>query len=119
MIFDAAAFNERTCGDRTLALDVLHMFLEECPLRVGMIRAAVEQGNGQSIRTGAHVLKSSASYLSARFVADAAARLELIGRGESLAGAAAALEQLEGAVAQVMPDLHRATLTLGAARPSL
>jgi HPt (histidine-containing phosphotransfer) domain-containing protein len=111
-VFDAAAFERRTCGDRTLALEILNMFLGDCPMRVAAIRAAVEQGNGQSIRTAAHILKGSASYLSAMFVVDAAARLELIGREESLAEAAAALDQLEGAVAQVMPELQRATLTL-------
>ncbi len=111
-VFDAVAFDRRTGGDRTLALEVLNMFLGDCPLRVAAIRAAVEQGNGPRIRTAAHMLKGSASYLSAMFVVDAAARLELIGREERLTEAAGALDQLEGAVAQVMPALQRATLTL-------
>jgi HPt (histidine-containing phosphotransfer) domain-containing protein len=110
-VFDGAAFDRQTGGDRALALEILHLFLEECPLRVAAIRAAVQQGDAQGIRAASHRLKGSAGYLRAAFVVDAAARLELIGHEGRLAEAAAALEQLDDAVAQLVPELQRATLT--------
>jgi HPt (histidine-containing phosphotransfer) domain-containing protein len=82
-----------------------------CAWRVAAIRAAVQQRDAQGIRAAAHRLKGSAGYLRAAFVVDAAARLELIGHEGRLAEAAAALEQLDDAVAQLVPELQRATLT--------
>ena len=108
--FDAAAFDRQTGGDRALGVELLHMFLEDCPVRVAAIRAAVERGDAEEIRTAAHSLKGSAGYLTAVFVVEAAARLEIIGRDGRLAEAAAALDELDVAVAQVIPELQRAAL---------
>ena len=110
-VFDRVAFDRQTGGDRALAIEILRMFLEDCPSHVAAIRVAVERGDALGIRTAAHTLKGSAGYLTATFVVDAAARLEIIGQEERLAEAAAALEELDGAVAQVIPELERAALT--------
>jgi HPt (histidine-containing phosphotransfer) domain-containing protein len=108
--FDPAAFHRQVGGDRALAVEILHMFLEDCPVRMAAIRAAVERADAKDIQTTAHALKGASLYLTAVFVVEAAARLERIGREERVAEAAAALEQLDAAVAQVMPELRRAAL---------
>ena len=112
VVFDRVAFDRQTGGDRALGMEILQMFLEDCPARVAAIRAAVERGDSPGIRTAAHTLKGSAGYLWAMFVVDAAASLERIGREGRLGEAAAALEQLESAVAQLTPELQRARLAL-------
>ena len=108
--FDAAAFGRQVFGDRALGIEILHMFLEDCPVRVTAIRAAVERGDAKEIQTAAHTLKGAAGYLTAVFVVEAAARLERIGKEGRVAEAAAALEELDVAVAQIIPELQRAAL---------
>ncbi|MEP7310042.1 MAG: Hpt domain-containing protein [Acidobacteriota bacterium] len=87
-------------------LDVVRMFLEDCPIRVEAIRAAVEDADAARIRATAHTLKGSAGYLSARFVVDAAAALEMMGLEGRIAEAAAGFERLTAAVAQLIPELR-------------
>jgi two-component system sensor histidine kinase/response regulator len=106
--FDEVAFSRQVGGDRTLGIEILHMFIEDCPLRVAAIRSAVARGEPDEIRATAHTLKGAAGYLTAVFVVEAASHLEVIGREGRVAEAAAALERLDAAVAQVMPELQRA-----------
>jgi HPt (histidine-containing phosphotransfer) domain-containing protein len=110
-VFDLAALDRQTGGDRTLGLEIVQMFLEDYAMRLAAIRAAVEQGDAKGMLTTAHTLKGAAAYLSAAFVVEAAARLETIGREGRLAEAAAALERLDAAVAQLIPELRKATST--------
>ncbi len=108
--FDRAAFSRQVGGDRALGIEILHMFVEDCPVRVAAIRSAIARGEPDEIRATAHTLKGAAGYLTAVFVVEAAAHLEVIGREGRVAEAAAALGQLDAAVAQVIPELKRAAL---------
>ena len=110
-VFDLAVLDRQTSGDRELAIEIVQMFLEDYAMRLAAIHVAVEQGDARGLVTTAHTLKGSAGYLSAGRVAEAAGRLEAIGREGRLADAAAALEQLDGAVAQLIPELLKATST--------
>ena len=109
-VFDRAEFERQIGGDRGLAMEILQMFLEDCPPRVSAIRTAVERGDANALWTAAHTLKGSAGYLAAPFVAEAAARLEGMGREGRLVDARAALEQLERAVGSLLPEIERARL---------
>ena len=108
--FDKVAFSRQVGGDRALGIEILNMFIGDCPLRVTAIRSAVARGEPDEIRATAHTLKGAAGYLTAVFVVEAALQLEAIGRDGRVADAAAALERLDAAVAQVMPELERAAL---------
>ncbi len=44
-VFDREVFERQVGGDRELALEILRMFLEDCPGRMAAIKAAVEQGD--------------------------------------------------------------------------
>ena len=109
-IFDRAIFDRQLGGDRVLGLQILQMFIEDCPGRVEAIKHAVEQGDASGLQTAAHTLKGSAGYLAAAFVTEAAVELERIGREGRLADAPSAVSRLEEAVAQLMPEIERATL---------
>jgi HPt (histidine-containing phosphotransfer) domain-containing protein len=109
-VFDRTTFDRQLGGDRALALQILQMFIEDCPARVAAIKRAVEEGDAGALQTAAHTLKGSAGYLAAAFVVEAAAELERIGRDGRLADAPSAVNRLERAVVQLMPEIERATL---------
>ena len=106
-IFDSAAFERQTGGDASLRAEIVQMFLEDCPVRVGEIRAAVVRGDAPALTSSAHALKGSAAYLSASIVRGCAADLERMGRERNLADAPAALEQLDVAVADLVAALKK------------
>lgn len=109
-VFDREVFERQVGGDRELALEILRMFLEDCPDRTAAIKTAVDRGDANALCTAAHTLKGSAGYLAAAHVVDAAALLERLGRESRLADAPAAVDQLEGAVARLVPEIQRASI---------
>ena len=106
-VFDLEALDRQTAGDRALRFEIVRMFLEDCPTYVSTIRAAVQEGDAERIRTVAHKLKGAAGFLSASFVVEAAAHLETLGRERRLDEAPAALEQLDAAVMILVPELRK------------
>jgi HPt (histidine-containing phosphotransfer) domain-containing protein len=107
-IFDREAFGRQTGGDAALRAEIIQMFIEDCPVRVEEIRAAVAQRDAAALVSSAHALKGSAAYLSASIVRGHAAELERLGRERDLTGAPALLARLEAAVADLLPALHNA-----------
>ena len=105
--FDIEALDRQTAGDRALRFDIVRMFLEDCPAYVNTLRAAVQEGDAEQLRTTAHKLKGAAGFLSARAVVETAARLETLGRDRRLDEAPAALEQLDAAVTILVPELRK------------
>jgi two-component system sensor histidine kinase/response regulator len=106
-VFDVDALDRHTAGDRDLRLEVVRMFLEDCPVRLEAIRAAVRDGDAAGVRSNAHALRGAAGFLSATFVVDATAHLEVIGREGRLDEAVAGLERLDAAVTQLIPELRK------------
>ena len=106
-IFDRAAFERQTGGDESLRTEIIQMFLEDCPVRVGEIRAAIVRGDAPALVSSAHALKGSAAYPSASIVRGCAADLERMARENNLAGAPATLEQLDAAVADLVAELKK------------
>ena len=107
-IFDLAAFERQTGGDAALRSEIIQMFIEDCPIRVGEIRAALTEDDAAALVSSAHALKGSAAYLSASIVRGCAADLERLGRERDLTAARALLAQLEAAVAELLPELEKA-----------
>jgi HPt (histidine-containing phosphotransfer) domain-containing protein len=106
-VFDFEALDRNTAGDRELRLEVVRMFLEDCPVRLEAIRTAVRDGDLARLRSNAHALRGAAGFLSATFVVDATAQLEAIGREGRLGEAVAGLDKLDAAVAQLIPELRK------------
>ena len=96
-IFDAAAFERQTGGDADLRSEIIQMFLEDCPMRVAEIHAAIDAGNAAALVSSAHALKGSAAYLSASIVRARAADLERLGREGNMTDAVATIGRLDGA----------------------
>ena len=107
-VFDPAAFERQTGGDAALRAEIIQMFLEDCPVRVQEIHAAVDSRDAAALVSAAHALKGSAGYLCASIVRARAADLERAGRERNLDAAPALVADLDAAVAQLLPELTHA-----------
>jgi signal transduction histidine kinase/DNA-binding response OmpR family regulator len=110
---DQAALLARVGGDVELMHEIIRLFMEDCPMRLSTIHAAIVSGDAEALRNGAHALRGAAGTLSAGGVVEAALVLERLGAENRLAPAeaawktlnaeaahlAAALQDLEGAAA--------------------
>jgi len=83
-IIDLAELLARVENDRELMRDLLLIFKEEFPRHLQALRLAVDSLDGERVAAEAHTLKGMLSNLAAGPVADAAARLEQLGRSREV-----------------------------------
>jgi CheY-like chemotaxis protein len=105
--FDRAELLARVDSDETLMVDVIRMFLQDCPTRLAAIQSAVEGRRAEDIRTAAHALKGAAGNLSAAGLFEAARTLERLGAESRLDAAAGAWRALAAEAANVMSVLRQ------------
>ena len=96
----------RLGGDGQLVADVIRLFLEDCPVRLAAIGAAVDRADAEEIRATAHALKGAAGNISATKLFEATAALERIGAEGRLPAARAAWRRLEAEAATAMQILR-------------
>ncbi len=104
---DVAALDRQTGGDAALRSEIIRMFLEDCPARVDAIGAAIASGDAAVLASSSHALKGSAAYLKAASVRDCAADVEACARDGRIADAAAKLDRLRDAVAELLLELRK------------
>jgi PAS domain S-box-containing protein len=104
---DRAAMLERLGGDEALLVDVVKVFLDDCPVRLARIKAAVDSRDAERIRQEAHGLKGAAGNLSASGLFDAARTLEHVGAERRLDAAEAAWRRLYGEATAVLDQFRR------------
>jgi CheY-like chemotaxis protein len=107
---DRESLMTRVGRDEILLRDVVELFLIDCPQRLAAIKAAVEAGDSERIRTTAHALKGAAGNLSAIGLAEAAAILERIGAEGRLNAAQAGWRHLAVEAATALDALRQETL---------
>jgi CheY-like chemotaxis protein len=108
---------ERMMDDRELLNELLLEFLSLMPEHVESIRDALKQKDAEAIHKEAHKLKGSAGNLSANRIAEAAMRLEQIGRSEDLSEAEQALSDLEEECTHLKDYVHQMDISID--QPSL
>jgi len=108
-VFDVAAFERQIGGDADLRHEIIGMFLEDCPVRLAAVHAAVAQRDAAALVSAAHSLKGACGYLSAPAAREQAAQLEEIGRLGRLDKDEpdGALARLDAAVAELIPELRK------------
>ncbi len=111
--FEWDAALESVGGDAAMLRELAEMFFVECPKLMQQIREHIASAAGPELRRAAHTLKGSAHVFGAGEAAEAAQRLEEIGREAAFADAAEALSLLEDEVARLLPAL-RARVATGA-----
>ena len=106
---------ENVGGDGAMLRELAEIFFVECPKLMEQIREHIASADGPELRRAAHTLKGSAHVFGAEEAADAAHRLEEIGREgfdgelsrtEAFADAEEALALLEDEVARLLPALR-------------
>ncbi len=103
--FDRSAALQRLDGDEALLSDVIGVFLNDCPVRLKAIKAAVDAKEPEAIRIAAHGLKGAAGNLSATSLFDAAEVLERVGAESRLDAAEAAWRRLSMAATETLTQL--------------
>ncbi len=87
------------------AKELVDTFLEEAPLMLGQLRAALSAGDVDSYRRAAHSLKSNCATFGAMAMAGMARDVELTGYAGDSATDAAVLDALDAAYAGVAAQL--------------
>jgi HPt (histidine-containing phosphotransfer) domain-containing protein len=90
-------------GDRALLKDVLGAFLEESPLLIRELEAALAAGDGARVARAAHTIKGQMRILGCETPYDTAFELELLGRRGDCAPAADVRDRLVSEVRQIVP----------------
>ncbi|MCY4603831.1 MAG: response regulator, partial [Gemmatimonadetes bacterium] len=109
--FEWDAALESVGGDEAMLRELAEMFFAECPKLMQQIREHIAGADGPELRRAAHTLKGSAHVFGAEAAAEAAHRLEEIGREEAFADAEEALALLEDEVARLLPALRERVAT--------
>ena len=111
--FEWDAALESVGGDEAMLRDLAEMFFAECPKLMQQIREHIAIADGPELRRVAHTLKGSAHVFGAAEAAEAAHRLEEIGREETFADAEEALALLQDEVARLLPALRTKIYGIG------
>ena len=103
---DRARMLEYLGGDEELMLEVVRLFLEDCPRRLAAIASAIEDRAADRLRAAAHALKGSAGNLGAAGLVGAAATLEQMGAAERLDQAPAAARRVASEASTLLDELR-------------
>lgn len=105
MIFDEADLLERLGDDAELVTEVLAVFLDDAPVRIEAITAALTHGDPVELRSAAHALKGAAASIAAVRLFEASQALEQASHAGQLDG---------GLVARVVSETDALTAALRA-----
>ncbi len=92
-------------GDILLLREIAELFTQTGPATLDEIRKGLEQGDAASVQRAAHALKGSSSVFGAHPVADAAAKMEMMGACGDLSGAREALATLPAEMTRLLSAL--------------
>jgi PAS domain S-box-containing protein len=104
---DLTAALQGVGGDRGLLRELAVEFLQSWPERVAELRQSAASGDTRGLVRLAQMVRAAAAQVGARAAAAAAERLEGLGRGGTLAGAADACAALEERLRRVGPMLRQ------------
>jgi two-component system, sensor histidine kinase and response regulator len=104
-VFDRSAALARVEGDRNLLRKLIGLFLAQAQKLLPQIREAGESGDGKALERFAHKLKGSMGSFGAGRAAEAALRLEIMGREGAFVQTEEALADLEHEVARLREAL--------------
>ncbi len=94
-VMDRDALLAELDGDEELLTELIETMRSEAPKLLHEVRIAVDSADAAAVGRAAHTLKGAVSNFGARRAADAALRLEQMGRSGTLQGVAEALATLE------------------------
>jgi CheY-like chemotaxis protein/HPt (histidine-containing phosphotransfer) domain-containing protein len=93
-------------GQPNLLAELLDLFREDTPVRLAALRAALESGNADGMREGAHALKGSCASLGLRHLQELCATLERQGHEGALSEAHSTLAAVDAELERLRPWLR-------------
>ncbi len=81
---DLQAMRARLGGDQELMVEIMQLFLDDCPARLANIERAMKDADADAVRIAAHTLKGAVAQLSATTVTACASTLEQAAAGASV-----------------------------------
>jgi HPt (histidine-containing phosphotransfer) domain-containing protein len=106
-IVDKASLLERLDGDHELLVELIELFVTDCPQWLEEIRGAVTTGDAARLTRAAHTLKGSVSNFCAPRAAETLQCLESLGRDANIVEAPPALARLESILERLCAELHQ------------
>ncbi len=101
-------------GDWELLKSLAEDFFGSYPAQLAQLQEAIGRGDGKTVYRLAHTLVGAVGIFGARPAAEAATRLETMGREGQLAAAEEAWKRLNAALGRLTPALSALTETAGA-----
>jgi CheY-like chemotaxis protein len=108
-VLDRNALYEQVGDESDLLLKVIEMFRADSVQVMARLSEAVVSGDAEGVQHGAHRLKGALLTLGGKPAAEVAFRLEKMGRSAELAGAPAALAELQQELGRLEPELDAVT----------
>ncbi len=102
---EPAPFLPKFVGEEAVVVDLVELFLDDCPRRMHEIRDAVSARDPIALAAAARALKGSASILKAQAVVTWARRLERFAGAGDWEQVQGGMQFLEAAVARLLPEL--------------
>ena len=104
--WDMAAALARLEDDSQLVEELVHLFLEGCPMAMEEMRDALEAGDTVLLERLAHTMKGSSANIAATATSRAALALELEARGGDLRKARERVDILQAEIHRLLPELE-------------
>lgn len=101
------ALAEMTGGNAAFLASLIDSFCASAPELLAALRQALQQGDAAALRLAAHSLKSNSANFGATTLQQACRELELLGKANQLAEAAAWLAQVEAEYPHVEAALRK------------
>jgi HPt (histidine-containing phosphotransfer) domain-containing protein len=102
---DRLSLFERVEGDHELLAEMIHLFQEEAPHLLSVMRGALQSGDMHVLERTAHSLKGAAGNLSAQATVAAALQVEKAAVNNDLKSTMENLDALERVVEHLLPAL--------------
>ena len=106
-ILEIKAVLEQLGGDLDLLAEVAQIAIDGTADMLSAVREAVDRRDAGAVAQAAHRLKGSFVTIAAGAAADAAFRLERMGRGGDLGQAGTAFADLQQEVQRLLPELEK------------
>jgi len=106
-VFNKTELLKRVGGDIELLEEIYELFVEDCPRMLQEIRRAIEAEDGAGMSRSAHRLKGAVGNFSAKQAVGLAAKLEEMGRSDTLDRPMDLFNELEKQIGYLMESLAR------------
>ena len=104
---DREAALQRVGGDEAALTELVTVYLRNCPVMLGEIRAAVSAASPGDLAAAAHKLKGASGFVGAAAIVDLAGQLEIMARRDELVDAELTVSRLGEAIAVAQRELER------------